>query len=151
MNVETKQATCQIMAELAATPHMLLGTPVIEVGASRWMLPGGCHFIIQIELLHPADRAIMFSSVARDGSWPLKASFLTMLLLEDTIAHVQRQYGVCSGVASVTLYRCFDLEAITTHRMAAVLANFIGLSEIVLADYVVPPLPLDLQDIHDRA
>ena len=73
MNVETKHATCQIMVELAAKPHMLLGTPVIEVGASRWMLPGGCHCIIQLELLHHADRAIMFSSVARDGSGPVKA------------------------------------------------------------------------------
>ena len=151
MNSETRQATRQIMAELAQTPHRLLGECVIEIGSSRWMLPGGRNFIIQLELMHDTDRAILFSTIARDGSGPLKASFLTMLLLEDTVANTQKQYGVCSGFASVTLYRFFDLCDITAARMAASLSNFIGLNEIIFADYLARPVVPDMSDEREIA
>ena len=44
-------------------------------------------------------RGIIFSIMARDGSGPLRTSFLTMLLLEDTIATAHEPFGVCFGEA----------------------------------------------------
>ena len=41
--------------------------------------------------------ALVYATTARDGSGPLRASFLTMLLLEDTVANIMLPYGVCSG------------------------------------------------------
>ena len=139
MHNETKQQVRQMMAGLVDAPYPLLGAPVLSIAASWWMVPGGRHFIIQLELLHNAVQAIMFSTIARDGSGPLKASFLTMLLLEDTAAYRQKHYSVFSGEASVTLYRIFDVVDLTATRMAAMMANFIGLNEIVFADYLRAP------------
>ncbi|MEL0042828.1 MAG: hypothetical protein VW828_05630 [Candidatus Puniceispirillum sp.] len=109
------------MAGLVDAPHPLLGALVLSIAASRWMVPGGRHFIIQLELLHNADQAIMFSTIARDGSGPLKASFLTMLLLEDTAAYRQKHYSVCSGEPSVTLYPIFDVVNMKATWMAAMI------------------------------
>ena len=151
MKLETKTHIRSLLAGLFQSPHNQLGQPVIEIAASRWMVRAGENFIVQFELLHHADKAIMYSTIARDGSGPLKASFLTMLLLEDTIASVQQQYGVCSGAASVTMYRFLDLADMNSERLAAVLANFASLNEIVFADYVLPPLMDSFADEHETA
>ncbi|MDA0358876.1 MAG: hypothetical protein O2835_02315 [Proteobacteria bacterium] len=87
MRPYTKSHIRQIMSGLMKTKHHLLDTCIVELAASRWMMPVNERSIIQIELLHHRDQALLSSTVARDGSGPLKASFLTMLLLEDTIAH----------------------------------------------------------------
>ena len=74
--------------------------------------------------------------MARDGSGPLRVSFLTMLLLEDTIATAHEPFGVCSGKASVTIYRYVDLEEVPKEQMARSLPNFAHLAEVVLGDYL---------------
>ena len=74
--------------------------------------------------------------MARDGSGPLRVSFLTMLLLEDTIATAPEPFGVCSGEASVTIYRYVDLEEVPKEQMARSLRNFAHLAEVVLGDYL---------------
>ena len=74
--------------------------------------------------------------MARDGSGPLRASFLTMLLLEDTIATAHEPFGVCSGEASVTIYRYVDLEEVSKEQMARSRPNFVHLAEVVLGDYL---------------
>ena len=88
----------------------------------------------------------MSSTVARDGTGPLKAYFLTMLLLEDTIAHAQRPFGICSGAATVTLHRFIDLDALSTDQLALVIANFASLNDIIFADYLSPPIAEPLAD-----
>ena len=102
--------------------------------------------IIQIELMHHDNQALLSSTLARDGSGPLKASFLTMLLLEDTIAHAQSPFGICSGAAPVTLHRFIDMEMITNDQLALAIANFARLNDIIFADYLSPPIAEPLAD-----
>jgi hypothetical protein len=110
------------------------------------MMPVNDNAIIQIELLHHANQALLLSTIARVGSGPLKASFLTTLLLEDTIVHAQRPIGGCSGAASSTLYRFIDLETLTMDQLALAIANFASLNDIVFADYLSPPIAEPLAD-----
>ena len=84
--------------------------------------------------------ALLSSTVARDSSGPLKASFLTMLLLEDTIAHAQHTFGICSGTATLTLHRFVDLDALSTDQLALAIANFASLNDVIFADYLSPPI-----------
>ena len=74
--------------------------------------------------------------MARDGSGPLRVFFLTMLLLEDPIATAHEPFGVCSGEASVTIYRYVDLEEVSKEKLARSLTNFAHLTEVVLGDYL---------------
>ena len=74
--------------------------------------------------------------MARDGSGPFCVSFLTMLLLEDTIATAHEPFGVCSGEASVTICRYVDLDEVPMEQMARSLPNFAQLAEVVLGDYL---------------
>lgn len=90
-------------------------------------------------LLH-ANQALLSSTVARDGSGLLKASFLTMLLLENTIAHAQHPFGICLGTAKVTLHRFIDLDALSTDQMALAIANFASLNDVIFAFYLSPPI-----------
>ena len=92
--------------------------------------------IVQLELLDDNKRGIIFSIMARDGSGPMRAFFLTMPLLEDTIATAQEPFGVCSGEASVTIYRYVDLEEASKEQIAHSLTSFAQLAEVVLGDYL---------------
>ena len=47
------------------------------------------------------------------GSGPRRWSFITMLMLEDTIANVLMPYGVCLGEATVTVYKRVSLANAT--------------------------------------
>ena len=84
--------------------------------------------------------ALLSSTVARDSSGPLKASFLTMLLLEDTIAHAQHPFGICLETATVTLHRFIDLDAFSTDQLALAIANFASLNDAIFVDYLSPPI-----------
>jgi hypothetical protein len=134
------------MSGFGETKHHLLHDRVFALAASRWMMPVNDNAIIQIELLHHANQALLSSTVARDGSRPLKASFLTMLLLEDTIAHAQPPFGICSGAATVTLHRFIDLETPTTDQLAFAIADFASLNDVIFADDLSPPIAEPLAD-----
>ena len=140
MHPSTKTQIRHIMSGFGETKHHLLHDRVVALAASRWMMPVNDNAIIQIELLHHANQAILSSTVARDGSGPLKASFLAMLLREDTIAHAQHPFGICSGEETVTLHRFIDLDALTTDQLALAIANFASLSNVIFADYLSPPI-----------
>ena len=45
-------------------------------------------------------------------------------------------FGVCSGEASVTIYRYVDLEEVSKEQMARSLTNFAHLAKVVLVDYL---------------
>ena len=62
--------------------------------------------------------------MAHDGGGPLREFFLTMLLLEDTNAMPHKLFGVCSGEASVTIYRHVDLEEASKEQIARSLISF---------------------------
>ncbi|MDC3292800.1 hypothetical protein OAW18_00740 [Alphaproteobacteria bacterium] len=76
MHPSTKSQIRHIMSDFGETKHHFLHDWVVALAASRWMMPVNDSAIIQIELLHHANQALLSSTVARDGSGPLKASFL---------------------------------------------------------------------------
>ena len=94
MHPSMKTQIRHIMSGFGKTKHYLLHDRVVALAVSRWMMPVNDNAIIQIKLLHHANQALLSITVARDGSGPLKASFLTMLLLEDTIANAQHPFGI---------------------------------------------------------
>ena len=126
----------EMMKQLVDAPQASLPFKVSELAKRRWMAGSDDGPIVQLELLDHNKRGIIFSIMARDGSGPLRASFLTMLLLEDTIATAHEPFGVCSGEASVTIYRYVDLEEVSKEQMARSLTNFAHLAEVVLGDYL---------------
>ena len=69
-----------------------------------------------------------------------------MLLLEDTIAHAQHSFGICSGTATVTLHRFIDLDALSTGQLALAIANFASLNDVIFDDYLSPPIAEPLAD-----
>ena len=75
MQPSTKSQIRHIMSDFGETKHHLLHDRVVALAASRWMMPVNDNAIIQIELLHHANQALLSSTVARDGSGPLKAFF----------------------------------------------------------------------------
>ena len=99
-----------------------------------------------MELLDDDRSALIYATIARDGSGPLHSSCITILILEDTIANVLVPYGVCSGEAKVTVYKRVSLANATApgifwQRMefsqiaSAVLAKRgIGLPGVISAD-----------------
>ena len=62
--------------------------------------------------------------MARGGSVPPRAFFLTMPLLEDIIAGAQKPFGVCSGKALAKIYRYVNLEEASKEQITRSLANF---------------------------
>ena len=146
MHPSTKTQIRHIMSGFGETKHHLLHDRVFALAASRWMMPVNDNAIIQIELLHHANQALLSSTVARDGSDPLMASFLTMLLLEDTIAHAQHPFGICSGAATVTLHRFIDLETPTADQLAFAIADFASFNDVIFADDLSPPIAEALAD-----
>ena len=136
MDQTTKTHIRNLMSGLAQTQPKVLDYPVQELAASRWMSGSYDHFIVQIELLHHRNEAVLYSCLARDGSGPLKTPFLTMLMLEDTIAYAQAPYGICSGTATVTMFKFIDLTNMTAAKLAQIIANFTNLNAVIFADYL---------------
>ena len=94
------------------------------------------HFIVQIELLHYRNKAVMYSCLACDAGAQLETPFLTMLMLEDTFAQAQAPYGICSGNATVTMFKFIDLTNVTAAKLAQIIANFTNLNAVIFADYL---------------
>ena len=135
MDQAAKNHIRHVMKDLADTQPEMLDHPIIELAASRWMTGSYENFIVQMELLHHRNEAVLYSCLARDGSGPLKPPFITMLLLEDTIAYAQKPFGICSGAATVTLFKFIDLADMTANRVAQVIANFTHLNAVIFSDY----------------
>lgn len=84
--------------------------------------------ILKIEETKNDDKVFVNASFARDGSGPLLASFMSMLLIEDSHATVADTIGVCSGYASVTLYHMLDISQLDEARLMHYLHNFEALA-----------------------
>ena len=136
MDQTTKTHIRNLMSYLAQTQPKVLDYPVQELAASRWMSGSYDKFIVQFELLHHRNEAVIYSCLARDGSGPLKTPFLTMLMLEDTIAYAQTPYGICSGAATVTMFRFIDLTDMTATKLTQIIANLTNLNAVIFADYL---------------
>ena len=136
MDQTTKTHIRNLMSDLAQTQPKVLDYPVQELAASRWMSGSYDKFIVQFELLHHRNEAVIYSCLARDGSGPLKTPFLTILMLEDTIAYAQTPYSICSGAATVTMFRFIDLTDMTATKLTHIIANFSNLNAVIFADYL---------------
>ena len=90
-------------------------------------------FKAQLELLDDDVTALVYATTARDGSGPLRASFITMLLLEDTITTAMQPHGVCSGDATVTVYRKLDLFEPKPDTIYCAMVGFAQLAATLLA------------------
>ena len=73
-----------------------------------------------------------------------------MLLVEGVIAQAQRTFGICLGAATLTLHRFLDLETLTPDQLALPIANFTILNDIILADYLLPPIAEPLANTRYR-
>ena len=71
MDQTNKTPIWNLMSGLTQKQPKVLDCPVQELAASRWMSGSYDHFIVQIELLHHRNEAVLYSCLARDGSGPL--------------------------------------------------------------------------------
>ena len=88
--------------------------------------------IIKLEEFEKPIYLCVNASFARDGSGPLLASFMSMLLIEDSHATMTGQIGICSGRASVTIYHCLDVTHWCAKRLTNYLINFEKLTLCIL-------------------
>ncbi|MGC6453366.1 MAG: hypothetical protein ACON31_05620 [Candidatus Puniceispirillaceae bacterium] len=124
--------TIAAMTTLVQTQTEAMPYPVTALSARRWMIEAEPGPIVQLELMDD-DTAMIYASTARDGSGPLRASFITMLLLEDSIANTMSPYGVCSGEATVTIYRRVRLVDATPAGIFRQMMEFSQLAAALLA------------------
>ena len=80
--------------------------------------------VIKIETTTDDEKYFVNASFARDGSGPLMASFMSMLMIEDVHATSADTIGICSGEASVTFYHMLDLGDIDDKHLVNYLYNF---------------------------
>ena len=112
------------MNELVQSPPATGPCLVTALSQRRWMIEGETGPVVQLELLDDDLTAFVYATAARDGSGPLRASFLTMLLLEDTLATAMCPYGVCSGEATVTVFKSVDLQGATSEEIYYEMMDF---------------------------
>ena len=121
------------MNELVQNPPATAPCEVTALSQRRWMIESEAGPIVQLELLDDDVSAFVYATTARDGSGPLRASFITMLLLENTIATAMHPHGVCSGDATVTVYRKLDLQRAMPGSIYREMMDFAQLAATLLA------------------
>ena len=119
-----------IMNDLVQNPSEAMPYQVQAMSQRRWLIEAEPGPVVQLELLDDGRSALIYATTARDGSGPQRTSFITMLMLEDTIANVLVPYGVCSGEATVTVYKRVSLANATAPGVFRQMMEF---SQIALA------------------
>ncbi len=136
-----------VMQEMIDHPLDFLPNKIISLAPRRWIMGDSDRPIVQLELFDDGERALLHSIAARDGSGGLRTSFLTMLLLEDTIATLQKPYGVCSGEATISVYRYLDIGGMTAPEIGQAMLDFEAIADRVLSGYFgVMPTALEYQE-----
>ena len=99
---------------------------------ARWVFqPASCDLLVQIEPGVSDGLLILNTTLARDGSGPILASFMSTLFIEESHATSPSGLGVCSGSVSVTFFICRSTAGLRT-------AGFVQLVSWT-ADSLVPP------------
>ena len=106
---------------------------VTSLSQRRWMIESETGPIVQLDLMDDDVTALVYATTARDGSGPLRASFVTMLVLENTVANSMLPYGICSGEATVTVYRKVVLHEATSSSLYHEIVDFGQLAATLLA------------------
>ena len=122
-----------IMNDLVQNPSEAIPYQVQVMSQCRWLIRADPGPIVQLELLDDGRSPLIYATTARDGSGPLRSSFITMLMLEDTIANVLSPYGVCSGEATVTVYKRVSLANATAQGVFRQMMEFSQTASAVLA------------------
>ena len=122
-----------IMNDLVQNSSKAMPYQVQAMSQRRWLIEADPGPIVQLELLDDGRSALIYATTARDGSGPLRSSFITMLMLEDTIANVLSPYGVCSGEATVTVYKRVSLANATAPGVFRQMMEFSQIASAVLA------------------
>jgi len=120
------------MSSLVQTRTETMPYPVEALSKRRWMIEADPGPIVQLELMDDGS-VMIYATTARDGSGPLRASFMTMLLLEDSIANSLSPFGVCSGEATVTVYQRIRLADTTATGIFRKMMDFSQLAAAQLA------------------
>lgn len=94
--------------------------------------PKNKNIIVKLEQTKNPHMLCVNASFARDGSGPLMASFMSMLLIEDSHATSTDYLGICSGAASITLYHWLDIKNWQCNQLANYLINFEKLALCIL-------------------
>lgn len=94
-----------IMNDVVQNPSEAMHYQLMAMSQRHWLIEVDPGPIVQLELLDDGRSALIYATTARDGTCPLRSSFITMLMLEDAIANVLVPYGVCSGETTVTVYK----------------------------------------------
>ena len=122
-----------IMDGLVTSAPSTLVFPVTAMSKRRWLIETDAGPVVQLECLDSPNLALIYATAACDGSGPLRAAFTTMLLLEDTIAINLGAHGVCSGEATVTVYRFIDLDCASAETIGLALTEFAHFAAALLA------------------
>ena len=121
-----------IMNDLVQNPSKAMPCQLQAMSQRRWLIEADPGLIVQLELLDNGCSALIYATTARDGSGPLRLSFITMLMLEDTIANVLVPYGVCSGEATVTVYKRLSMANATAPGVFRQMMEFSQIASVVL-------------------
>ena len=70
-----------IMNDLVQNPSDAMPYQVQAMSQRRWLIEADPGPIVQLELLDDGRRALIYATTARDGSGPLRSSFITKLML----------------------------------------------------------------------
>ena len=122
-----------IMNDLVQNPSEAMPCKLQAMSQRRWLIKADPGLIVQLELLDNGCSALIYATTARDGSGPQRSSFITMLLLEETIANVLVPYGVCSGEATVTVYKRVSMANATALGVFRQMMEFSQIALAVLA------------------
>ena len=137
------------MNTLVQTQTEAMPYPVTAMSQRRGMIEADPGPIVQLELMDDGS-AMIYATTARDGSGPLRASFMTMLLLEDSVANTMAPYGVCSGEATVSIYRRVRLVDATPAGIFRQMMEFSQLAASLLAKRGIGlpgVIPVDDRDV----
>ena len=125
--------TSNIMNDLVQNPSEAMPYQVQTISQRCWFIEADPSPIVQLERLYDGRSASICATTARDGSGPLCSYFITMLMLEDTIANVLVPYGICSGEATVTVYKRVSLANATAPGIFRQMMEFSQIASAVLA------------------
>ena len=120
------------MNDLVKHPTEAMPYQVQAMSQRCWLIEADPGPIVQFELLDDGRSALIYATTARDGSGPLRPSFIKMLMLEDTIANVLVPYGVCSGEATVTVCKRVSMANATAPGVFRQMMEFSQIASVVL-------------------
>ena len=121
-----------IINDRVQNPSEAMPYQVLAMSQRRWLIEADPGPDVQLELLDDGRSAPIYTTTACDGNGPMRLSFMTMLMLEDTIANFLVPYSVCSGEAKVTVYKRVSMANATAPCVFRQMMEFLQIASAVL-------------------